>query len=108
MKKFLKSIIPVFALCFACLSFSTTAKAGDITSLSVSASADSVTVEGKTEAGVYAVAITVYEKESKELVKYFTAQVLTALLSVKPSSWLMEAMRFAWQIMMEAPFPPLW
>lgn len=81
MKKFLKSIIPVFALCFACLSFSTTAKAGDITSLSVSASADSVTVEGKTEAGVYAVAITVYEKESKELVKYFTAQVDSATFS---------------------------
>ena len=81
MKKFLKSIIPVFALCFACLSFSTTAKAGDITSLTASASADSVTVEGKTEAGVYAVAITVYEKESKELVKYFTAQVDSATFS---------------------------
>lgn len=81
MKKITKLAVTIFALCFACFSFSTVAKAMDITSLSASTSADSVTVEGSTEEGVYAVAITIYDKETSELVKYYTTQVDNAAFS---------------------------
>ena len=75
MKKISKLAVTIFALCFAWLSISTVAKAMDVTSLSASVSADSVTVKGSTEEGVYAVAITIYDKETSELVKYYTTQV---------------------------------
>lgn len=75
MKKITKLAVTIFALCFAWLSISTVAKAMDVTSLSASVSADSVTVKGSTEEGVYAVAITIYDKETSELVKYYTTQV---------------------------------